>query len=506
MNAKLEAQTERKCLGRLLLVEDERVVARDIEATLEELGYSIVANVDSGEDAIEQAVKLQPDLLLMDIRLSGKIDGIEAATEINKNYDCPVIYLSAYSDEQTLVRAKSTQPFGYLVKPFKSPELRCAIEIALHKHAMEVRLREQKQWLTSMLRSVADGVVATDADQKITFLNPVAEKLTGWSEDGALGRGVVDVLTIVERENGQLPEAAYEQMASLSKSKALLIGRSGKTIPIEHAAAPVMDPKGGVLGQVTTFRDITEQRKSEEAIRRLNAELEKRVAERTAQLTSANKELEAFSYSVAHDLRGPLRSIVGFGQLLINESSNLDGAVLDKLQRIKSATQRMSRLIDDLLRLSGIGRRDFHRQRIDLSRIVGEVVSGLRIAYNDHPVEFLLHNIVFVEGDSRLLRIAVENLLGNAWKFTTKTATPRVEFGSVQMDGAQVCFIRDNGVGFNMEHAGKLFAPFQRLHSMEAFEGTGIGLAIVQRIIDRHGGRIWVESTVGEGTVLYFVV
>jgi light-regulated signal transduction histidine kinase (bacteriophytochrome) len=225
-------------------------------------------------------------------------------------------------------------------------------------------------------------------------------------------------------------------------------------------------------------------------------------------LHQANRELEAFAYSVSHDLRSPLRSIDGFGQILLREYG---GKVIDEageryIKKMSSAAERMANLIQDLLDLSRISRAELTRQRVNMSEVVRLVAADLRSNSPEREVEIRIQEDLWVEADSRLLRIAIDNLLGNAWKFTGKQADPRIEFGSVETAGKKIYFVRDNGAGFSMEHAGNLFGPFQRLHRDSEFEGTGIGLAIVQRVIHKHGGTITGEGKVGGGATFRFTL
>lgn len=259
---------------------------------------------------------------------------------------------------------------------------------------------------------------------------------------------------------------------------------------------------------IDAFNDMLSQIQLRDTeLQRAHAELEQRVEERTRQLVAANRELEAFSYSVSHDLRGPLEVINGFSHiLLVEHGSKLDPAAHDYVQQINAATQRMAELIDDLLNLSRVSTTGMHREKVDLAAIARSVADQLCRREPARSVEFAIHACPPIEGDSRLLRIVIENLLRNAWKYSSHREVARIEFGCEQRVRQLAFFVRDNGAGFDPALTDRLFKPFQRLHATSEFPGTGIGLATVQRIIARHGGEVWAEGAVGKGATFYFTL
>jgi signal transduction histidine kinase len=249
------------------------------------------------------------------------------------------------------------------------------------------------------------------------------------------------------------------------------------------------------------------RRAVEDELRRLSEELEQRVQERTHELRAANAELEAFSYSVSHDLRAPLRAINGFSQMLLSRYvDKLDADGLHALERVRAGSERMAVLIDSMLELSRLGRQPIEFGDVDLSALAADVVEDLRAAEPKRDVEVVIEPNVSAKGDNELLRVALQNLLGNAFKFTSQQPRARVQFGRTEQSGHAAIFVRDNGIGFDMNYADKLFRPFERLHSESEFSGTGIGLATVHRIIARHGGRAWAESAIGDGATFYFTL
>lgn len=268
---------------------------------------------------------------------------------------------------------------------------------------------------------------------------------------------------------------------------------------------PVLDSAGDPYAVCGISTDITERKRAEDEVRRLNASLETRVLQRTAELEASNKELDAFAYSVSHDLRAPLRSLHGFSDALLEDYGDvLDDGGKDYLRRLQRNVGRMGRMIDDLLSLSRATRADLERREIDLTAMSQDVVTELRAADPPRDVTLVVPDGLVAEADPQLLRLALQNLLANAWKFTGKRPDAVIEVGQAVRSGETFFFVRDNGVGFDMAYADKLFDAFQRLHTTADFQGTGIGLAIVARVVRRHGGHIFAEAEVGHGATFYF--
>jgi light-regulated signal transduction histidine kinase (bacteriophytochrome) len=270
---------------------------------------------------------------------------------------------------------------------------------------------------------------------------------------------------------------------------------------------PEHDLEGNIKSVLSVSNDTTERKKAEIRIRDLNESLEQRVTERTAQLKNALSELDSFSYSVSHDLRAPLRAIDGFSNEMIEDyGDQIDDGGKDVLKRIRNATQRMSNIIEGLLALSRLSRSQIHIVSLNLSDLAETVVTQLREANPQRAVKCSIAQDLIVQTDAVLIQTVLENLLGNAWKYTGKCDVAIVEVGSLSIDGELAFFVRDNGAGFDMAFADKLFGVFQRLHSESDFPGTGIGLATVKRIINRLGGRVWAESSVNQGSTFFFTL
>lgn len=401
------AETAPGTRGGILVVDDQRLIALDLELALRTMGYTVAGVARSGENAIEKAKELSPDLVLMDIWMPGLIDGIEAAAFIKQSMDIPVVYLSAFSDDETLTRAKRTDPFGFVTKPFREADLRCAIEVALERHAREGILR---------------------------------------------------------------------------------------AAPLVQAAPPAT-----VEGEAAA---ITSQ-----AVHLLDVDLERRITERTAHLAAANEDLDAFSLAVSHDLRAPLQAIDAFSQALLEDhAGRLDPEAQDYLRRLRTTTQRMGHLVDDLMGLARGARQELRRTSVDLSLVAREVAAELAEAHPERSVDIVIRKGALASCDLGLARILLEHLLANAWQATSDRLLGRLTFGCSDDGPSRVFFLRDNGVGFDKVFGGQLFRTLLPQRRPGESQGTGVGLATIQRIVTRHGGRVWAEGEEGRGATFFFTL
>ena len=377
----------------------------------------------------------------------------------------------------------------------------------------EKALETQTLMLQSVLDSMAEGLVAADEQGKFLIWNRAAERIVGygpadlpaqeWSEH--YGNYLPDGVTLVPTEQLPLVRAIHGETSATE-----IFLRNPKVAEgtwIEARGAPLKDQDGAVRGGVVAFRDITQRKADEREIQKLNDELEERVIQRTAALQAANQDLEAFTYSVSHDLRAPLRHISGFTRILVEEfGPSLPEGAQRHLQRIEHGAQRMGLLVDELLNLTRVGRQSLSVQVTGLGSIVKDVLSLLEPEAEGRKVEWKIADLPFVECDPNLIRQVFQNLISNALKYSRPRSPAVIEIGQTEKDGQQVIFVRDNGVGFSMKYADKLFGVFQRLHRPEDFEGTGVGLATVQRIVQKHGGRVWTEAELDKGATFYLTL
>ena len=360
----------------------------------------------------------------------------------------------------------------------------------------------------TLVENLPAAVAVCDSQAKLVYASRQFSVLFGANSSGEL-IGIHGLALIAPEDKKQVAQIIQQSMSrGAEKSRELPCRRlDGSRFMAKVNATTLRNERGEVDSLILIVQDITERKQAEDEIRALNRELDQRVRERTAELEASNRELESFAYSVSHDLRAPLRAIDGFCQALMEDyHDQLDAQGRDYLDRVSAAARRMARLIDDLLEISRVTRKSMRRERVDLSALAREIAGQLREAQPERDAAFIIGEGVEAFGDPLLLRLALDNLLNNAFKFTTGRPRALIEFGAREQSGQTAYFVGDNGVGFDMAYADNLFVPFQRLHTRSQFPGSGIGLATVQRIVHRHGGRVWGEGRVDRGATFYFTL
>jgi len=379
----------------------------------------------------------------------------------------------------------------------------------------EKDLKESEKQYRLLADNVHDVIFVMDMNLNYTYVSPSVKLLRGYEPEETLKQTIAEILTpssmdLAMRTLSEIMEMEKSESRDINVSRTLELEMSrkdGTTVWTEVKTSFIRDENRRVIGIMGVIRDITERKKAESEIRLLNEELEQRVLQRTAQLNEVNKELEKFSYSVSHDLRAPLRSIDRWSLALLEDyGDRLDDQARTYLGRVRTEAQMMEMLINDLLNLSRITRIEPQLMPLDLTAMAHSLATHLQEEKPDRRIEFIIQPDLRADGDNNLIHIALTNLFDNAVKFTGKRSLARIEFGEAEVDGGKAFFVRDNGAGFDMANADKLFGTFQRLHKASEFPGTGIGLATVQRIIQRHGGRIWANAQVDQGATFYFTL
>jgi len=479
----------------IMVVEDESIVALEIKDRLKSLGYAVPVVATSGEEAVKQASEKQPNLVLMDIRLKGEIDGVEAAEQIRTRLDIPVVYLTAYADAHTLQRAKITEPYGYILKPFEERELHTAIEMALYKHKMERKLKESERWLATTLKSIGDAVITTDARSCVTFMNPIAEALTGWPQAEAVGKDLAEVFHIVNEETRALAENAVTRVLEEGivvglASHTMLIARDTTETPIDDNAAPIRDEQGNIAGVVLVFRDVSQQR-------RMEAELLK---------IQKLESLGLLAGGIAHDFNNMLTVIIGNISLMKMLLAGRE-AIFEKLDAMEKASLRAKGLAQQLLTFARGGAPI--KKTVSLAEIITES-ADLALKAVHVTCQFAIPDgLLPVEADKGQISQVLNNLFTNA-----EEAMPHGGMLQVQAENMMIgtnpdlplksgnyvkVSIQDQGIGIARNDLSKIFDPYFTTKP----SGSGLGLATAYSIVHRHDGYITVESKPGVGTTFF---
>ena len=498
----------------ILILEDDNRDALLIKDQLQRSGLDFKAKrVDTRDSFLASLVRESPDLILSDHGLPA-FDGFSAlALAKEKAPDVPFIFVTGSLGEETAVKALKTGATDYILK-HKLSELGASVHRALRESAERIRrkqaeeaLKESEERFRLLLEGVKDyAICMLDPEGRVLTWNTPAQAIEGYEREQIVGRHFSCIFSAEDRKSG-VPKRCLSvaEKAGRFEDEVLLVRSDGSKYWANVVITALRDSEGKISAFSKVIRDITDRRQAREEIRKLNAELEDRVFQRTMQLEAANKELEAFSYSVSHDLRAPLRHIDGFAEMLCRTAGpTLAEENQEILKVISDSAKQMGQLIDDLLTFSQMGRSELKLIPIGMPAFVEQIIQELTPEARSRKVVWKVGRLPTVHADPITFRQVMVNLLCNALKYSSKRPESRVEIGAKDSGSEITFFVRDNGVGFDPRYAAKLFGVFQRLHSASDFQGTGIGLAIVRRIIARHGGKTWAEGALDEGATFYF--
>jgi PAS domain S-box-containing protein len=495
--------------ARVIIADDERIVAADLRKRVMALGYTVLAVVGSGEDAVREALQHRPDLVLLDIGMEGAYDGIAAAAIIRKEIDIPVIFVTSYSDKETLRRAKEIGPFGYILKPFDERELATTVEMALFRHHMDQKLRRSEALYRTLIENTGEGIAFVDLDEKFTFANPTAETIFGVGP-GALQNRCISDFTTPEVFAGIRAQTQERKTGARSSYNIDIIRADGERRTLLITATPQFDDRGNLTGAFGIFRDITEKHKAEEALRQYTEEL--RVARDAAE--EASRAKANFLAHMSHEIRTPMNGVIGMTSLLLE--TRLTEEQQEYAETIRTSGESLLALLNEILDFSKIesGKIEFEHQPFSPLACIEEALELFSRRAGEKSVELMCHVDPGVPesvvGDVTRVRQILANLIGNAVKFTERgevlvTAVANsVDAGFVEL----LIAVKDTGIGIDPQALERLFTPFTQadLSITRRFGGTGLGLAICKRLVELMDGHIWVESSPGKGSAFYFTL
>jgi PAS domain S-box-containing protein len=495
---------------KVLLVEDNPGDARLILELLSEVPSVTFAvqRVDRLEGVLASLRDAPVDVVLLDLTLPDSEGHGTFAAVSALAPDVPIIVLTGLGDDSLAARVVQEGAQDFLVKgQVDGPVLSRAIRYAIERQRARLELRSSERRWHAIVASALDAVITMDAAGVICDWNSRAEVVFGWPAAAVQGRLAADII-IPSRHHAAYHRALAQFLTTGARPMLgeridlTALHHDGREFPVELTVTPIRLADAWLF--CAFLRDISERRREELEIKRLNEVLEHRVAERTAALAAANKELEAFTYSVSHDLRAPLRHVSSFVRIFAEEfGDTLVPKAQHYLKRIEDGAQHMGHLVDDLLNLARVAKQDLRANATALTPLVKRIIAALKPDLIGRQIDWRVGELPVVECDAGLMEIVLTNLLTNAAKYTRPRERALIEVGLTTCDGVQALFVRDNGVGFDMKYADKLFGVFQRLHRAEDFEGTGVGLATVQRIIHKHGWRIWAEAAIDQGATFF---